>query len=187
MPHDKFKFSINRYNRRALRRDLRSNGTAAEAVLWRCLRAKQVEGVQWRRQFSIDAYILDFYAPQLKLCIELDGEPHYTPEGSAYDMQREEWLLRVHGIRTIQFENIDVFRHNESIVEYIRKVTREILKERKHPISCPSINRGGVVRRKHQMKRDIIITINKINYEQRTLIGESSQYSRLSYSRNSFP
>lgn len=136
MPHEKSKFSINRYNRRTLRRDLRSNGTAAEAVLWRCLRAKQVEGVQWRRQFSIGAYILDFYAPQLKLCIELDGEPHYTPEGSAYDMQREEWLLGVHGIRTIRFENVDVFRHNESIIEYIRAITKDIL--RTQECSAPS-------------------------------------------------
>ena len=142
MPHDKANFNSNRYNRRTLRRDLRCNGTAVEAVLWRCLRAKQVEGVQWRRQFSIGAYILDFYAPQLKLCIELDGDPHYTPGGCAYDMQREEWLLRVHGIRVIRFENVDVFRHNESIIEYIREVTREILKERKHPPSCPSVYRG---------------------------------------------
>ena len=135
MPHDKANFNSNRYNRRTLRRDLRSNGTAAEAVLWRCLRAKQVEGVQWRRQFSIGVYILDFYAPQLKLCIELDGEPHYTPEGSAYDMQREEWLLRVHGIRTIRFENVDVFRHNESIIEYIRAITKDILRTQEYPAS----------------------------------------------------
>ncbi len=127
MPHNKADFSSNRYNRRTLRRDLRNNGTPAEATLWHSLRAKQIENIQWRRQFSIGPFILDFYAPQLKLCIELDGEPHYTPEGHDYDMQREEWLFREHGIRTIRFENSDVFRHNESIVEYIRKVTKEIL------------------------------------------------------------
>ena len=135
MPHDKANFSSNRYNRRSLRRDLRTNGTSAEAVLWGCLRAKQIEGIQWRRQFSIGPFILDFYAPQLKLCIELDGEPHYIPEGSAYDMQREEWLLRVHGIRTIRFENVDVFRHNESIIEYIRAITKDILRTQEYPAS----------------------------------------------------
>ena len=139
MPHDKANFSSNRYNRRSLRRDLRTNGTSAEAVLWGSLRAKQIEGTQWRRQFSIGPFILDFYAPQLKLCIELDGEPHYTPDGADYDLRREEWLFREHGIRTIRFENNDIFRHNESIVEYIRKVTREILKEREHPTNCPSV------------------------------------------------
>ena len=139
MPHDKANFSSNRYNRRSLRRDLRTNGTSAEAVLWGCLRAKQIEGIQWRRQFSIGPFILDFYAPQLKLCIELDGEPHYTPDGADYDLRREEWLFREHGVRTIRFENNDIFRHNESIVEYIRKVTREILKEREYPTNCPSV------------------------------------------------
>ena len=142
MPHDKANFSSNRYNRRSLRRELRTNGTSAEAVLWGSLRAKQIEGIQWRRQFSIGPFILDFYAPQLKLCIELDGEPHYTPDGADYDLRREEWLFREHGIRIIRFENNDIFRHNESIVEYIRKVTRDILKEREHPTNCPSVYRG---------------------------------------------
>ena len=143
MPHDKENFNSNRYNRRTIRRNLRSNGTAAEAVLWHSLRGKQIEGIQWRRQFSIGPFILDFYAPQLKLCIELDGQPHYTPESADYDLQREEWLLREHGIRTIRFENNDAFRHNESIVEYIREVTRDILKEREHLANSPSVYRGS--------------------------------------------
>ena len=148
MPHDKADFSSNRYNRRFLRRDFRSNGTAAEATLWRFLRAKQIENIQWRRQFSIGPFVLDFYAPQLKLCIELDGDPHYTPEGHEYDKQREEWLFIEHGIRTIRFENSDVFRHNESIIEYIRKMTREILddtimnKNGQHHRNSPSVYRG---------------------------------------------
>ena len=32
-----------------------------------------------------------------------------------------------YGIRTIRFENSDVFRHNEGVVEYIRKMTKNIL------------------------------------------------------------
>ena len=158
MQHDKANFNSNRYNRRTLRRDLRRNGTSAEAALWSCLRAKQLEGIQWRRQFSIGPYILDFYAPLLKLCIELDGEPHYTPEGHDHDIQREEWLLREHGIRTIRFENSDVFRHNEGVIEYIRKMTKDILdntitneKGQHHPNS-PSVYRGGVDGMKTQNK-----------------------------------
>ena len=37
-----------------------------------------MEGTNWRRQFSIGTDILDFYCPALRLCIELDGKPHYT-------------------------------------------------------------------------------------------------------------
>ena len=36
----------------------------------------------------------------------------------------------------------DIFRHNESIVEYIREVTKEILKEQEHYTNCPSVYRG---------------------------------------------
>ena len=110
-----------------LRKELRNEGTTAEATLWLSLKGRQVEGMRWRRQFGVGPYILDFYCPQLHLCIELDGAPHYTIQGSENDLQREEWLLQEHGIRTIRFENKDIFINHEGVIEYIREVTREIL------------------------------------------------------------
>ncbi len=110
-----------------LRKELRNEGTAAEATLWLSLKGRQVEGMRWRRQFGVGPYILDFYCPQLHLCIELDGAPHYTIQGGENDLQREEWLLQEHGIRTIRFENKDIFINHEGVLEYIREVTREIL------------------------------------------------------------
>lgn len=110
-----------------LRKELRNEGTAAEATLWLSLKGRQVEGMRWRRQFGVGPYILDFYCPQLHLCIELDGAPHYTIQGGENDLQREEWLLQEHGIRTIRFENKDIFINHEGVIEYIREVTREIL------------------------------------------------------------
>ena len=110
-----------------LRKELRNEGTAAEATLWLSLKGRQVEGMRWRRQFGVGPYILDFYCPQLHLCIELDGAPHYTIQGGENDLQREEWLLQEHGIRTIRFENKDIFINHEGVIEYIREVTRKIL------------------------------------------------------------
>ena len=110
-----------------LRKGLRNEGTAAEATLWLSLKGRQVEGMRWRRQFGVGPYILDFYCPQLHLCIELDGASHYTIQGGENDLQREEWLLQEHGIRTIRFENKDIFINHEGVIEYIREVTREIL------------------------------------------------------------
>ena len=55
------------------RQELRNKGTAAEATLWHGLKGRQIEGMRWRRQFGVGPYILDFYCPQLHLCIELDG------------------------------------------------------------------------------------------------------------------
>lgn len=110
-----------------LRKELRNEGTAAEATLWLSLKGRQVEGMRWRRQFGVGPYILDFYCPQLHLCIELDGAQHYTIPGRDNDLLREEWLLQEHGIRTIRFENKDIFINHEGVIEYIREVTREIL------------------------------------------------------------
>ena len=110
-----------------IRKELRNGSTAAESTLWLSLKGRQVEGMRWRRQFSVGPYILDFYCPQLRLCIELDGAQHYTMQGGENDLLREEWLLREHGIRTIRFENKDIFINHEGVIEYIREVTRKIL------------------------------------------------------------
>ena len=52
-----------------LRRELRTHGTSAEATLWLMLKARQVDGVKFRRQFSVGPYVLDFYSPELRLCV----------------------------------------------------------------------------------------------------------------------
>ena len=127
MHHENQHFSSNRTEQKYLRRELRNEGTSAEAMLWFHLKERKIEGMRWRRQFSIGPYILDFYCPQLNLCIELDGAPHFTIEGSEHDYNRDEWLLQEKGIRIIRFENIDIFKRQDEVVEHIRKVTKEIL------------------------------------------------------------
>ena len=110
-----------------MRKELRNKGTSAEATLWLSLKGRQIEGMRWRRQFGVGPFILDFYCPQLHLCIELDGAQHYTIQGAENDLQREEWLRDTYGIRTIRIENKDVFIHHEAVVDYIREVTKKIL------------------------------------------------------------
>lgn len=116
----------NRHQQKELRRQLRNHATPAEAILWRMLRARQVCGLLWRRQFGAGPYVLDFYCPALKLCIELDGEPHFTDCGIQYDEQRTEYLERTQGIEVIRFENRVVFECPEAILREIeRRVERE--------------------------------------------------------------
>ena len=66
-----------KYRRRSLRRKL----TLAEAVLWDLLKNKKLDGRKFRRQHSIDKYIVDFYCPSERLAVELDGEHHFTDQG----------------------------------------------------------------------------------------------------------
>ena len=111
------------YNQKELkekRKELRSNSTSAEAVLWRMLKGKQIGGKRWRRQFSIGYYILDFYCPEIKLAIELDGNEHYTVIGKFNDERREEYLKSL-GITIIRFENKDIWCSTEHVIETIRE------------------------------------------------------------------
>ena len=85
----------NIHNRKYLlgfRKFLRNNSTTAEATLWKSLKRKQIEGLKFRRQHSIENYIVDFYCPTLKLIIELDGEYHNNLVQENKDSLRTEQL-----------------------------------------------------------------------------------------------
>lgn len=101
------------------RKQLRNNLTSAEATLWRFLKGKQLDGRRFRRQFSVENYILDFYCPAEKLAVELDGADHYTTAGFEYDEERTKFL-NAQGIKVIRFENIEVFQALESVLEEIK-------------------------------------------------------------------
>jgi very-short-patch-repair endonuclease len=101
------------------RKALRNHSTSAEATLWTHLKGKQLEGRKFRRQFSVGNYILDFYCTSEKLCIELDGAEHFTQEGLERDEERTAFL-NSHGIRVIRFENIEIFKDIEAVLEVIK-------------------------------------------------------------------
>ena len=87
------------------RNSLRNNSTAAESTLW--------------RQHSIGPYIMDFYCPEIKLCIELDGEPHDNSEQYNADMERTKYINE-EGITVVRFSNNVVFNNIEVITESIK-------------------------------------------------------------------
>ena len=107
------------------RRSLRTNGTMEEAMMWKVLKNRQVSGVRFRRQFSVGAYILDFYCPELKLCIELDGAGHYNSEGLRHDYVRDKYLSEL-GIRVLRFENRAVLKMQPVMLAEIEAVIAEL-------------------------------------------------------------
>ncbi len=58
------------------RRKLRRRSTAAEDLLWNAIRGNRLDGRRFRRQHSIDRYIVDFVCLEATVVIELDGEYH---------------------------------------------------------------------------------------------------------------
>ena len=107
------------------RRSLRTSGTKEEAMMWKVLKNRQVSGVRFRRQFSVGAYILDFYCPELKLCIELDGAGHYNSEGLRHDYVRDKYLSEL-GIRVLRFENRAVLKMQPVMLAEIEAVIAEL-------------------------------------------------------------
>lgn len=120
MGNEKYNPLYNNKNLKEKRKELRSNSTSAEAILWKMLKGKQIEGKRWRRQFSIGNYIIDFYCPEIKLAIELASNEHYTVIGKFNDERREEYLNSL-GIKIIRFENKDIWCSTNLILETIRK------------------------------------------------------------------
>lgn len=109
------------HNKKSLikrRKHLRNNGTSAEATLWKLISNKKLEGRKFRRQHSVENYILDFYCPAEKLAIELDGERHFTELGLIEDEKRDKKLKEL-GIRVLRFENEDVFKATNAVLEKI--------------------------------------------------------------------
>ena len=101
-----------------VRRHLRRHGTPAEAALWRLLQRRQLHGRRFRRQHSVGPYVLDFYCPEERLAIELDGAVHSAPAQAAYDAERTR-ALEALGLRVIRFENGAVFAAPEGVLAAI--------------------------------------------------------------------
>ncbi len=120
----------NRADKKHERIELRTNGTVHEATLWLLIKNRQIEGVKFRRQFSIGSYILDFYAPEVKLCIELDGQGHFTPEGADHDWHRDQYLESL-GITVLRVENICVFQDQDALLGAIADTVKELRRRKR--------------------------------------------------------
>ena len=128
---------FSRGTERERRRALRTNATAAERQLWRHLRGKQL-GVKFRRQYSVDVYVVDFYAPRAKLAVEVDGGSHFRTAAAVYDEERTSHLNRF-GIEVLRFTNLEVFENLEGVLHTIE----DALKHRAATSPWPPPSKGG--------------------------------------------
>ena len=94
----------------------RRNPTPSERTLWNALRGRQL-GIKVRRQVVLANTIVDFYVPEAKLAIEVDGAAHHGRE--AYDRRRDEYLA-AHGVRTLRVKAWHVERRLPLVIAAIR-------------------------------------------------------------------
>ncbi|MBR6699122.1 MAG: DUF559 domain-containing protein [Bacteroidaceae bacterium] len=126
--HDNSQRTFNNAAKKQMRQNLRTHGTSAEATMWKILKSRQIAGVKFRRQFGVGPYTLDFYCPELRICIELDGDHHYSRQGYEHDLTRNTYLSHEHGITILRYENKDVFKFPEMICAEITSLVKEKLK-----------------------------------------------------------
>jgi very-short-patch-repair endonuclease len=94
----------NKPSEKEKRRQLRRNQTPSEKIVWMYLKNRQTKGTKFRRQYSIDKYVIDFYCPELKLAIEIDGDVHDLPDQKEHDIIRQNYLQE-YGINILRIKN----------------------------------------------------------------------------------
>lgn len=106
------------------RRKLRRNATQSERIIWQILRNRGLEGRKFRRQVSVEYFVLDFYCPELKLAIEIDGYTHDTEEAKKYDARRQ-MIIESYGVRFLRIRDEEVHENIESVVNKIKSEVRK--------------------------------------------------------------
>jgi very-short-patch-repair endonuclease len=101
-----------------LARELRHHQTEAETFLWLRLRKRQLKNCRFYRQRIICNYIVDFYCPEAKLVIEIDGGQHYSEPGMKKDATRDRHLMDL-GQTVMRFSAREVFENSEGVLEKI--------------------------------------------------------------------
>jgi very-short-patch-repair endonuclease len=108
---------------------LRADPTPAEQVLWEILRDRRLEGIKFRRQKPIKIFVADFYCPELKLVVELDGDVHADPRQAAHDENRDSYLRSI-GCTILRFPNRDLFENREAVLTKILETVGQLREPR---------------------------------------------------------
>ncbi|MCK5125170.1 MAG: endonuclease domain-containing protein [candidate division Zixibacteria bacterium] len=97
---------------------LRNNATRAEQLLWNKLKRRRLNGLKFRRQYSIGQYIVDFYLPSHKLAIEIDGPTHLSNQSILKDKTRTRFLKN-NGISLLRYGNNEIYEGMENVLQSI--------------------------------------------------------------------
>ena len=132
-------FLYNSSNRKTLRQKLRNHLGLPEILLWRQLKSSQL-GYKFRRQYGVGRYSLDFYCPEVRLGVELDGNTHDNPASMRSDDERTNFINQ-QGISIIRFQNKEVLSNLEGVIVEIKKYLPP-----RHPAGATPPVSGGELR-----------------------------------------
>ncbi len=118
---------------RSRARELRNNMTESERRVWTAIRDGRCDGLRFRRQEVMGQYIADFYCPEEKFVLEIDGHSHDSPEQQDRDHWRD-LALKERGLWVLRLRNQYVMR---ATAEQLRTVLLERIHSHRNPPSAP--------------------------------------------------
>lgn len=98
-------------------KELRNAGMLHEVLLWRQLKRKNINGLDFDRQKIIGNYIVDFFCSEKGVVIEADGVSHLGKEKN--DANRDAYLESL-GLVVIRIAVKDIFRNMEGVVAFLQ-------------------------------------------------------------------
>ena len=101
--------------------NLRKSSTKEENLLW--YNFLRLYKPQFRRQYVIGNYIVDFYCHKAKLVVELDGSQHCEPMNIEYDHKRTLYLQSL-GLYVLRLSNLDVIRQFGNVCDVIDQIVK---------------------------------------------------------------
>lgn len=113
-----------------LAHQMRHEPTPTENSLWERLRNRRIAGAKFRRQYTIERFIVDFVCLEHHLIIEVDGDIHDLQQD--YDAARQAFL-ESQGFRMLRFKNRDVLQSLDADVTVIGETLVSPAEDLPHP------------------------------------------------------
>ena len=133
------------------------------------MRNKKLSGLKFKRQYSIDHFVVDFYCSELKLAIELDGKIHLKKEIKNHDENRDGYLSEF-GIKILRIKNEVILSDIGKVLKIISGKIEEIRKMLTSPKSSP-LPTGRQVSKERTFKKEASLsfirrgTKGEVNYK----------------------
>ncbi len=111
------------------RKQLRKNITPQERKVWQLVRNRKILNLKFFRQYSVGKYILDFYCPLIRLCLEIDGGQHNQ---NIKDADRTQYLNSLK-ITVLRFWNTDINTNIDGVYEKIYNEAQKLITNSPQP------------------------------------------------------
>lgn len=114
-------FHYNSPKMKLRRKELRNKLTPQEKKFWTMIRNSKI-GYKFIRQYSVDNYVLDFFCPEKRIGIEIDGSSHV--DKIDYDLFRHRYISAF-DIRVLIYSNYQIDSKLNKVVKNLRKICNQ--------------------------------------------------------------